>query len=81
MLFEPADAQADVQSSLSSEYEDNRPIELSQNDALNCLLILSSALRRRQVEIMQGLLGLLQGSGDVLNETGWKSVVNIISVA
>jgi hypothetical protein len=64
------------------ENEDNRPIELSQNDVLNCLLILSSVrCDDVKVEIMQGLLGLLQGNGDVLNENGWKSVVNIISVA
>lgn len=68
--------------SQARESEDNRPIELSQNDVLNCLLILSSVrCDDVKVEIMQGLLGLLQGSGDVLNETGWKSVVNIISVA
>jgi hypothetical protein len=66
----------------AQENNTQHKIELSQSDVLNCLRILSAVrCDDVKVEVMQGLLGLLQGSGDILNENGWESVVSLLALA
>ena len=62
--------------------EENSRVKLSHGDVFGCLKTLSSVrCNDVKLEIMKGLLELLQSHGDFLSEEGWATVIAVISMA
>ncbi len=62
--------------------DEKSSVKLSQEDVLGCLKTLSSVRYDDvKLEIMKGLLELLQSHGDILGEGGWATVITVIAMA